>query len=195
MVFSFCLSKFKGFPGVSRYQKVVTRKLQKRKYPGSDINQLTARLTPSTPGSAEVREMENLYVVRHIVKNILLYHAHWITNMRGCVTHNDLWSISSRSFSHDFAIKQLKYVQSWCVQSTACTDLDGYFPYLAQMITSMRGCVNRSKVKVTWAIQILAVEAREYPSKSHILNFWFVVVLSYLYIQFGKFHIVFSSVW
>ena len=56
--------------------------------------------------------------------------------------HNDLWSwpISSRSFSHNFAIKLLKYVTSY-VHSIAHTVLDGFFLYLAQMITSVRGCV------------------------------------------------------
>ena len=63
--------------------------------------------------------------------------------MRGCVVHNHIWpwSISSRLFSHDFAIKLLKYCSSCCVLSTAHTVLDGFFPYLAKMITSMRGCV------------------------------------------------------
>ena len=64
--------------------------------------------------------------------------------------HNDLWhwSLSSRSFSHDFAIK-LKYGASCCVRSAAWAVLDGFFPYLAKMIISMRGCVDRSEVKVT----------------------------------------------
>ena len=66
-----------------------------------------------------------------------------ITSMRGCVSHNHFWPwpISSRSFSHDFAIKWLKYGTFCRVCSTACTVLDGFFPYLAQMITNMRGCV------------------------------------------------------
>ena len=66
-----------------------------------------------------------------------------ITTMKGCVTQNDLWSwpISSRSFGHDFAIILLKYGTSCHVRSTACTVLDGFFPYLAQMTTSMRWCV------------------------------------------------------
>ena len=69
--------------------------------------------------------------------------AQMITSMRGCVACNDLWpwSISSRSFSHDFAIKLLKYGTSCAVRSTACTVLDEFFLYLAQMITNMRGYV------------------------------------------------------
>ena len=57
-----------------------------------------------------------------------------------CVAHSDLWPchIFSRSFSHDFAIELLKYSTS-C--RAACTDLDRFFPYMAQMITSMRGCI------------------------------------------------------
>ena len=35
----------------------------------------------------------------------------------------------------------LKYVTSCHVRSTAYAVLDGFFPYLAQMINSMRGCV------------------------------------------------------
>ena len=71
------------------------------------------------------------------------YLAQMITGMRGCVVHNDLWPwpLSFRSFSHNFAIKLLKYGTFCCVCSTACTVLDGAFPYLAQMVTSMRGCV------------------------------------------------------
>ena len=69
------------------------------------------------------------------------YLAQMITSMRRCVACNDLWpwSISSRSFSHDFAIKLLKYGTSCAVRSTACTVLDEFFLYLAQMITNMRG--------------------------------------------------------
>ena len=65
------------------------------------------------------------------------------TSMRGYVACNDLspWPISSRSFSHDFAIRLLKYVTFCHVRSTAPIVLDEIFPYLAQMITSMRRCV------------------------------------------------------
>ena len=56
-----------------------------------------------------------------------------ITSMKGCVAYNDLypWPISSRSFG--LGLKN-------CVRSVASTVLDGFFPYLVQMITSMR-CV------------------------------------------------------
>ena len=71
------------------------------------------------------------------------YWAQMMTGVTGCVMHNGLWawSISSRSFSHEFAIKLLKYGTSCCVPSMAYTVLDGCFPYLAQMITIMRGCI------------------------------------------------------
>ena len=54
--------------------------------------------------------------------------------MRGCVTYNDLWPwpISSRSFSLGLENR---------VRSVASTVPDGVFPYLVQMITSMRRCV------------------------------------------------------
>ena len=63
------------------------------------------------------------------------YYAQMNTCMRGCVTCNDLWPwlLSSRSFGHDFAIKLLKYITSCHVRSTACTVLDGFFLYLAQV--------------------------------------------------------------
>ena len=54
--------------------------------------------------------------------------------VRGCVAYNDLWPwpIFSRSFGLDLEN---------CVRSVASTVLDGFFPYLVQMITSMRRCV------------------------------------------------------
>ena len=48
---------------------------------------------------------------------------------------------------------------SCSVCSTTCTVLYGFLPFLAQMITSMRGGVDRSKVKFAWAIWIFAVGA------------------------------------
>ena len=73
--------------------------------------------------------------------------------MRGCVVHNDLWPwpIFSRSFSHDFAIKLLKYGTSCHVCSTACAVLDGFFPYWAQMITSISGCLMHNDI---WPLPI-----------------------------------------
>ena len=54
--------------------------------------------------------------------------------MRGSVAYNDLWPwpISSRSFGVGLENR---------VRSVASTVLDGFFPYLVQMITSMRRCV------------------------------------------------------
>ena len=54
--------------------------------------------------------------------------------MRGCVAYNDLWPwpISSRSFGLGLENR---------VRSVASTVPDGVFPYLVQMITSMRRCV------------------------------------------------------
>ena len=56
-----------------------------------------------------------------------------ITSMRRCVAYNDLWPwpISSRSFGLDLENRVL---------SVASTVLDGFFPYVIQMIT-MRRCV------------------------------------------------------
>ena len=71
------------------------------------------------------------------------YKAQMITSMRRFVMYSDLWPwpISSRPFSHDFAIQLQKYGISCGVHSTVCTFLDEFFLYLAQMITNMRGCV------------------------------------------------------
>ena len=57
-----------------------------------------------------------------------------INSMRGCVECDDPWPwpISSRSFGLD--LENL-------VRSVASTVLDGFFLYLAQMITVIRGCV------------------------------------------------------
>ena len=54
----------------------------------------------------------------------------------------------TQSFSHDFAIKLLKYGTSCHDRSTALTVLDEFFLYLTQMITSMRGCVTHNDL---WA--------------------------------------------
>ena len=87
-----------------------------------------------------------------------------LTIMRGCVAHNDLsrWPTYSRSFSHEFAIKLLKYVTYCRVRPTAHTVLDGFFPYLPQMITIMRGCVARNDI---WLSPL--------PSKSFSCDFAF----------------------
>ena len=76
---------------------------------------------------------------------IKIYSSRWIlslfsTNdhhpgsMRGCVAYDDIWPwpISSRSFGLGLENR---------VRSVASTVLDGFFPYLVQMITSMRRCV------------------------------------------------------
>ena len=57
-----------------------------------------------------------------------------INSMRGCVKCDDPWPwpISSRSFG--FELEN-------CVRSVASAVLDGFFLYLAQMITLIRGCV------------------------------------------------------
>ena len=81
-----------------------------------------------------------VHSVTPIVLNRLLpYYAQMITSMIGCVAHNKLWPwrIWSRSFSHDVAIKLLKYCTSCRVCSTAHIVLHGLFPYLVKMITSV----------------------------------------------------------
>ena len=72
----------------------------------------------------------NIYSTGWII-SILATNDH---TMRGCVAHNDLWPwpISSRSFSLDLENR---------VRSVVSTVLDGFFLYLSQMITIIRGCV------------------------------------------------------
>ena len=76
------------------------------------------------------------------------FHIHiclkWSLSKKGCVMLNDLWPqpIFSKSLSHDFVIKLLKYGTYFCDRSTACTVLDGFSPYLALMITTMRVSCN-----------------------------------------------------
>ena len=74
------------------------------------------------------------------------YLAQMMTSISGCVAHKDLWPypISTRSFSHDFAIKLLNYGTFFRFCSTSRTAQNRYFSYLAQMITGMRGCVTHN---------------------------------------------------
>ena len=72
------------------------------------------------------------FCVRSVISTVLdgfPYKAQMVTNMRGCVVHNDLWPwlISLKSFSHDFTMKLLKYGTSCHVRSIACTVVDGFF--------------------------------------------------------------------
>ena len=72
-----------------------------------------------------------------------------ITTIRGCVVHHDLWPwpISSRSFGLDLENR---------VRSVASTVLDGFFLYLAQRITIIRGCVECYAFFRIWKIEFLA---------------------------------------
>ena len=72
-----------------------------------------------------------------------------ITTMRGCVAHNDLWPwpISSRSFGLDLENR---------VRSVAFAVLDGFFLYLAQIITIIRGCVACNVFLRIWKFEFLA---------------------------------------
>ena len=72
-----------------------------------------------------------------------------INSMRGCVTCDDLWPwpISSRSFGLDLENR---------VRSVASTVLDGFFLYLAQMITIIRGCVAWYDFFRIWKFEFLA---------------------------------------
>ena len=72
-----------------------------------------------------------------------------ITTIGGCVAHNGLWPwpISSRSLGLDLENR---------VRSVAFTVLDGFFLYLAQMITIIRGCVACYVFFRIWKFEFLA---------------------------------------
>ena len=93
-----------------------------------------------------------------------------ITTMRGCVVHHDLWPwpLSSRSFGLDLENR---------VRSVASTVLDGFFLYLAQMITIIRRCVACYVFFRIWKFKILAnfwnFSALTLKKKSTILDGFF----------------------
>ena len=90
-----------------------------------------------------------------------------ITTMRGCVAHNDLWPwpISSRSFGLDLENR---------VCSVASTVLDGFFLYLAQMITIIRGCVACYVFLRIWKFEFLAIfRPCPWKKKSTVLDGFF----------------------
>ena len=93
-----------------------------------------------------------------------------ITTMRGCVAHNDLWPwpISSRSFGLDLENR---------VRSVVSTVLDGFFLYLAQIITIIRGCVACYVFFRIWKFEFLAnflnFSASTLKKKSTVLDGFF----------------------
>ena len=85
----------------------------------------------------------------HLISHSPLYCKHMVERTdRISVNHWHTWSLawegvpymmtfvldlpSSRSFSHEFAIKVLRYGTSCGVRSTACTVLEGFFTCLAR---------------------------------------------------------------
>ena len=93
-----------------------------------------------------------------------------ITTMRGCVAYNDLWPwpISSRSFGLDLENR---------VRSVASKVMDGFFLYLAQIITIIRGCVACYVIFRIWKFDFLAnfwnFSALTLKRKSTVLNGFF----------------------
>ena len=106
---------------------------------------------------------------RTVLDRFLPYLAQIITSIeRMCCAQPSL--TLTNIFKVNQPIKLLKYGTSCRVCSAACTFQDGFFPNLAQMITSMRGCVYRSKVKVTRVIQIFVVRAGDI-----LVDHWFTI--------------------
>ena len=93
-----------------------------------------------------------------------IYSYGWILFILGINDHNHErvcrapwpWPISSRSFGLDLENR---------VHSVASTVLDGFFLYLAQMITIIRGCVASYAFFRIWEFEFLA-------------NFWNILALT-----------------
>ena len=96
-----------------------------------------------------------------------------INSMRGCVACDDLWPwpISSRSFGLDLENR---------VRSVVSTVLDGFFSYVAQMITIIRGCVACYVFFRIWKFEFLAIflkfSALTLKKKSTVLDGFFPYV-------------------
>ena len=90
--------------------------------------------------------------------------------IRRCVACDELWPwpISSRSFGRDLENR---------VRSVASTVLDGFFLYLAQMITIIRGCVACNVFFRIWQFEFLAnfwnFSALTLKNKSTVLDVFF----------------------
>ena len=93
-----------------------------------------------------------------------------INSMRGCVACDDPWPwpISSRSFGLDLENR---------VRSVASTVPDGFFLYLAQMITIIRGCVACyiffQNLEIWIFGKFLKFSALTFKKKSTVLNGFF----------------------
>ena len=92
-----------------------------------------------------------------------------INSIRGCVGCDEPWPwpISSRSFGLDLENR---------VRSVASTVLDGFFLYLAQMITIIRGCVACYAFFRIWTFNFWQIfkNFRPWPwKKSTVLNGFF----------------------
>ena len=81
-----------------------------------------------------------------------------ITSMSGCVMHSDLWPwpISSRLFSCDIAYF-LDWIYMWHKYNPRGVDVSR--------------TIFRSKVKVTWVVQIFLRSGQRSPNRSPIYNF------------------------
>ena len=107
-----------------------------------------------------------------------IYSSGWIlsifgtndSSMRGCVACDDPWPwpISSRSFGPDLENR---------VRSVASTVMDGFFLYLAQIITNIRGCVACYPFFQNLEIWIFGkfkkISALTLKKKSTVLNWFF----------------------
>ena len=84
----------------------------------------------------------------NLVVEVGTRHCHQtllITSMRGCVMHNDLWPwpISSRSFSHEIAVKLIKCGISCGIHSTACAFWVVYFHIWHKWLLAWEGLLRR----------------------------------------------------
>ena len=110
-------------------------------------------------------------VTPRVLDKFFSYYTQMITSIKGCVSYNDLWNwpMPSRSIRHDFAMKLLKkFTFCRCPLYSPCNSgsiisrfgwifwMD-LFSHLVKIITSKRGCIDRSKVNVIRVVWLFAV--------------------------------------
>ena len=103
-----------------------------------------------------------------VLDGLFTYFTQMTSNIKSYVTCNDLWSwpISSRVFSHKFAIKLPKYGTSCHVHSKVHRVLDKFLLYML-CICLQKAVYSHSQCRRGGG----GVGVRGYPSRSQIYNF------------------------
>ena len=106
-----------------------------------------------------------------------------INSMRGCVASWP-WPISSMSLGLDLENR---------VRSVASTILDGFFLYLAQMITIIRGCVACYDFFRIWKFKFLKFFGLDLEKKSTVLDGFFPYLAQIITSMRGR--IAYNDLW